>query len=119
VTLRNPEQIYGRVQGICNFSLQEAARCSETRLNGAKFEAVPMMCPKMSVLWSVTLCRRASCSWRLCLDCETLKVKAILHFETSTTARPLTDFHNLDLSLLAVCVFTVVYLHTFCHTSCT
>ena len=50
VTLRIPEQIYRRVGGICYFSLQEAARCSETRLVGAKFEAVTVMFPKMSVL---------------------------------------------------------------------
>jgi len=118
VTLRIPEQIYEGVRGICIFSPQKAARCSETRLDGAKFEALPVMCPKMSVLLCMTLFRWASSSWRLYLDCETLQVKVLLHFETFETTCPMTDLRTLDLSLLTVCVFTVVYLHKFCRRSC-
>jgi len=93
VTLRITEQIYRRVGEICYFILQEAARCSETRQDGAKFETVTVMWPKMSVPLSVTLCRWASSSWPLYLDFETLQVKALLHFERSKTTRPMTDLH--------------------------
>jgi len=50
MTVLIPEQIYRRVGEICYFFLQEEARCSKTTLVGARFEAVTVVWPKMSVL---------------------------------------------------------------------